>query len=274
MPHSLTLPPVTVTNSNVNERPVKPSTPPGRSARWAAHRKRRRAELIDAAVRAVREHGAGVSVAMIAAAAGVTKPVLYRHFADRADLQYAVSEQAATLLLSSLLPEVTTGRPANERVRAVVEAFLAAIEEEPELWRFVVHNPGGTNQGTDVVAHNIGLVAGLITSVLVDELRRRDKDAGGAEAWAFGLAGMVYTAGDWWLQRRTMSRSALADYLTSLILGGLSGLLEPAHQRTHDGSETQRDDTGASASGTDQPDLDPSDGLRLVSGLDSNVDRE
>lgn len=196
---------------------------------------------------------------MIAAEAGVTKPVLYRHFADRADLQRAVSEKAAALLLSNLLPQVTTDRPPIERVRSIVGAFLAATEEEPELWRFVVHNPGGAHDGTDVVAHNIALVAGLITSALVDELRTRGKDAGGAEAWAFGLAGMVYTAGDWWLQRRTMSRSALTDYLTNLIWGGLIGVLGPARQNdTEQAEHSERDDSG--------------ERLRLVAGLNPGVD--
>jgi hypothetical protein len=88
-----------------------------------------------------------------------------------------------------------------------------------------VHNPGGEQATADVVEHNIALVAGLLTAALVDELRARGLDAGGAEAWAYGLAGMVYTAGDWWLQRRTMSRAALTDYLTSLIWGGLIGVL-------------------------------------------------
>jgi hypothetical protein len=35
----------------------------------------------------------------------------------------------------------------------------------------------------------------------------------------------VQSAGDWWLERRTMSRAALTDYLTTLIWGGVSGVL-------------------------------------------------
>ena len=58
-------------------------------------RRKRRAQMVQAAMDAVRRHGAGVSVAEIAAAAGITKPVLYRHFTDRADLQRAVGEQPA-----------------------------------------------------------------------------------------------------------------------------------------------------------------------------------
>jgi AcrR family transcriptional regulator len=184
-------------------------------------------ELIEAAVEAIREHGAGVSVAAIAAAAGVTKPVLYRHFADRADLQRAVSERAAQMLLHQLVPELINQREPAERIHAIVDAFLAGAEEEPELWRFVVHNPGGDRDASaDVVAHNMALVAGLITTALVDALRQRGRAVEGAEAWAYGLAGMVYTAGDWWLQQRTMSRDTLTRYLTSLIWGGLAGVLD------------------------------------------------
>ena len=39
---------------------------------------------------------------------------------------------------------------------------------------------------------------------------------------------MVQSAGDWWLQRRTMSRDALTDYLTTLIWGGMAGVLGSA----------------------------------------------
>jgi AcrR family transcriptional regulator len=204
----------------VKREPVKS----GRSERWAGHRAQRRTELIEAALAAIREHGAGVSVAAIAAAAGVTKPVLYRHFADRADLQRAVSERAAQLLLERLLPELTKEREPIEHIRSIVEAFLAAAEDEPQLWHFVVHNPGGSGETDEVVEHSMALVAGLLSTALTDRLRARGADAGGAEAYAYGLVGMVYTAGDWWLSRRTMSRSALTDYLTTLIWGGLAGL--------------------------------------------------
>jgi AcrR family transcriptional regulator len=186
---------------------------------------------VEAALEALRAHGAGASVATIAATAGVTKPVLYRHFAALADLRRAVSERAARMLTERLVPELTARGPAADRIRAIVDTFLATAEEEPELWRFVVHNPRGgegADGSTEVVAHSMALIAGLISTALVDALRARGRDTGGAEAWAYGLVGLVYTAGDWWLERRTMSRAALVDHLAGLILGGLAGVLGPA----------------------------------------------
>lgn len=246
----------------MKEGPVNPHPRAGRAGRWAGHREQRRAELVESAIEAIRERGAGVSVAGIAAAAGVTKPVLYRHFTDRADLQRAVSERAAKMLLDRLLPELDSRHDPIERIQAIVDAFLAAVEDEPELWRFVVHNPGGEHEAAaDVVAHNLALIAGMISARLVEELRARQRDAGGAEVWAYGIAGMVYTAGDWWLQRRTMTRAALTDYLTELIWGGLSGVLglaARAETRAAD-TDTDTDTDPAPAADTDRP-------LRLVAG--------
>jgi AcrR family transcriptional regulator len=184
--------------------------------------------MVQAAMEAVRRHGPGVSVAEIAAVAGITKPVLYRHFTDRADLQRAVGEQAAGLLLERIAPELERDRQPAEHVRAIVDAFLAGIEDEPELWRFVVHNTADRGAGAEIVEDVREQIARLLATLLGERLRSLGLDSGGAEAWAQGLVGMVQSAGDWWLERRTMSRAALTDYLTTLIWGGVAGVLGSA----------------------------------------------
>jgi AcrR family transcriptional regulator len=174
---------------------------------------------------AVRTHGPGVSVAEIAAAAGITKPVLYRHFDDRSDLQSAVGREAAAMLVARIAPALgVEGRP-REVTHAIVDAFLSGIEDEPQLWRFVVHHPIERSPGAEIVDDARAQIAGLLTALLVDRLRAIGRDTGGAEAWAHGLVGMVQSAGDWWLERRPMSRAALTGYLTSIIWGGLSEVL-------------------------------------------------
>jgi AcrR family transcriptional regulator len=187
-------------------------------------RAERRSEMVEAAIEAVREHGPGVSVAQIAAAAGITKPVLYRHFADRADLQRAVGETAAEMLMSRIYPTLEIEAEPIEHVAAVIDAFLAGIEDEPQLWRFVVHNPAEAEPGAEIVEDVRGNVAALLATIFGERLRAEGRDSGGAEAWAYGLVGMVQSAGDWWLDRRTMSRDAMTNYLTSLIWGGIAGV--------------------------------------------------
>jgi AcrR family transcriptional regulator len=184
--------------------------------------------MVQAAIDAVRAHGPGVSVAEIAAMAGITKPVLYRHFTDRADLQRAVGRKAADMLMERMAPELDPDREPIELIRGVVDAFLAGIEDEPELWRFVVHHPIERAVGAEVLDDAREQIARLLTALIGERLRALGLDSGGAEAWAQGLVGMVQSAGDWWLERRTMSRAALTDYLTTLIWGGLSGVLAMA----------------------------------------------
>ena len=82
-------------------------------------RARRRAEMVQAAMDAVRAHGPGVSVAEIAAAAGITKPVLYRHFTDRADLQRAVGEQADDRPVAVAAPRLPRRAGADEPAERV-----------------------------------------------------------------------------------------------------------------------------------------------------------
>jgi AcrR family transcriptional regulator len=184
--------------------------------------------MVQAAIEAVRTHGAGVSVAEIAAAAGITKPVLYRHFTDRADLQRAVGQQAAEMLLSRMAPELDPAREPARLIRGVIDAFLAGIEDEPQLWRFVVHHPIERTPGAEVVEDARERIARTLAMIIGERVRALGLDSGGAEAWAQGLVGMVQSAGDWWLERRTMSRAALTDYLTTLIWGGVSGVLAMA----------------------------------------------
>lgn len=184
--------------------------------------------MVQAAIEAVRTQGPGVSVAEIAATAGITKPVLYRHFVDRADLQRAVGQHAAEMLLARMAPELDPSREPAQLIRGVIDAFLAGIEDEPQLWRFVVHHPIEREAGAEVVDDARQQVARMLATIIGERLRAVGLDSGGAEAWAQGLVGMVQSAGDWWLERRTMSRAALTDYLTTLIWSGVSGVLAMA----------------------------------------------
>jgi AcrR family transcriptional regulator len=201
----------------------------GQRERWRGHRETRRAELVEAAVAAIRARGAGVGMEDIAAQAGVSKPILYRHFTDRADLWLAVGRRVNDELLAAMSSALLVDRPPRETIAAVVDTYLALIEADPEIYRFVVHGSlADRGMSSDLVHAQMALMAAEVARVLGDRLRHAGVDSGGAEPWAHGIVGMVQAAADWWIDRRSMSRAALVAYLTGLISTGVEGLFGEA----------------------------------------------
>lgn len=194
----------------------------GRRLRWQAHREARRKALIDAAIRAVRIHGSGAGMDQIAAEAGTSKPVVYRYFTDKADLYLAIGQRVAQGLVD-LITAAVDGQPGGRAmVAAGIDAYLRVIEEEPELYRFVVHHTLLDRPvEQDPVADYSSLLGTYLGRRLGDLMREGGLDSGAAEPWGFGVVGLVRSAGEWWLERQTMSRQALADYLTALVWNGL-----------------------------------------------------
>jgi AcrR family transcriptional regulator len=201
----------------------------GRRDRWRGHREARREGLVDAAVEAIRAHGAGVGMDEIAAQAGVSKPILYRHFIDRADLWLAVSRRVTDELLAAMSSELVVDRPPRETIAAVVDTYLSHIEEDTEIYRFVVHGSfADRGLRSDLVHAHMALMASEVARVLGDRLRSSGADSGGAEPWAHGIVGMVQAAADWWIDRQSMSRAALVSYLTAMISTGMEGMFGDA----------------------------------------------
>jgi AcrR family transcriptional regulator len=206
------------------------NSPDGRRGRWAGHREQRRAELTAAAIAAIRELGPDVGMDAIAAHAGVSKPVLYRYFADKSQLWQAVGQETAGFVVAAIQPAVAAVREEREVIGAAVDAYLAHIEADPHLYRFVVHQPGIVRQ-RDVVGDAMDLIAGALAGILGDRLRALGLDPGPALPWAHGIVGYVQAAGDWWLRgQQPISRAALSDYLTTFLWGGLTGIRAAADE--------------------------------------------
>ncbi|MDP9101807.1 MAG: TetR/AcrR family transcriptional regulator [Actinomycetota bacterium] len=195
--------------------------PDGRKERWRAHRVQRRAELIAAAIDAVRAGGAGVGMDGIAAASGIAKPVFYRYFADKADLFLAIGQVLAEGVVRDVTDAIDRETEPRRMLAAGIDAYLRGIEAEPELYRFVVRQPSGGALADPV--RDYATVVGLHAARRVHELLRQvGQDAGAAEPWGFGLVGLVRAAADRWLDQQSMSRAALADYLTTMAWDGLA----------------------------------------------------
>ena len=190
----------------------------------AATRQARRTELLDAAVRVIRRDGPSPSMDAIAAEAGITKPILYRHFGDRGGLVEAVARRFADELNDVLTGALAAGDDPRALFVGTVDAYLAFVERDPHLYRFVVQR-----LEVEGFLHQVGR---QVAVVLGEQLRAAGHDSGGAEPMAHGIVGLVHAAGDWWLDRGTLPRARLVQYLTELLWDGLGALAPPARRST------------------------------------------
>ncbi|GGS12899.1 TetR family transcriptional regulator [Actinokineospora fastidiosa] len=197
-----------------------------RRDRWKSHRAARREEFVEAALRALAEHGPDVGMEHVAAEAGVTKPVLYRHFTDKADLFVALGQRGTEILFERLIPAMNREEAPLPRIRKSLDAFFSIIEEYPNLYRLLVRRTFGDRRiDSDIVAEDKGVIAGALSSLLGDYMRAFKLDSGGAEVWGHGIVGMVQNVGEWWLERRTMSRDSVVEYLTQTIWAAIDGTM-------------------------------------------------
>jgi AcrR family transcriptional regulator len=101
----------------------------------------RREQLLDAAKTVVAEHGFhGVSIEAVARGAGVTRPIVYRHFDDLAALLDALVERETLRALLQLRDVLPAG---VDDLLAAFEGYLGAVRSDPVTWRLVLVTPDG-----------------------------------------------------------------------------------------------------------------------------------
>lgn len=184
-------------------------------------RSARRTQLLDDAIEAIRELGAGVTMDQLARRGGVTKPILYRHFHDRDGLLTAIAEHFATAVVGAVVESIREADDPRELVSAIVDAYLAFLETETDLYRFLVHHTVPRSHRTTSTSPLAEGIARRVVPVIRGHLHVAGFDPDAAAPWAYGMVGMVHQAGDWWLDDRSMPRHALTHHLTDLICEGV-----------------------------------------------------
>ncbi|MEU7787830.1 TetR/AcrR family transcriptional regulator [Amycolatopsis sp. NPDC049159] len=191
----------------------------GRAARWTGQRERRRREFVEAALRAIEEHGPYVSAAHIAEAAGVARPQLYRQFDDAADLTRAVADRAAEEITASLQPVWEPQGSAREMIAAAVDAHTGWLADHGNLYRYLIlHAQTGRREGEDAIADVKTVIARQLSQVFEYYLTLFQLDTRIAGVLSFGVVGLVDSCTAQWLEApEGITKTQLADLLTRWI---------------------------------------------------------
>jgi AcrR family transcriptional regulator len=181
----------------------------------------RRATIVEAAGRLFGERGYdSTRLEDIAAAAGVTKPILYRHFDTKQTLYLALLERHRDDL-SSFAGAIPAEGTAPERLRAVLEVWFAYVEAHSYAWRMLFRDTGG---GTEIQAFRVEVHA-RARAVLVEIIRSlsevpippREREPL-AELMSMGMGSLVL----WWLETPDVSRRAVVDAMARAWTGLLA----------------------------------------------------
>jgi AcrR family transcriptional regulator len=189
--------------------PIRPvnSAPRGGRRRLPAHE--RRALILDAALRTFAANGYdGAAMDEIAAAAGISKAVVYDHVASKRELY--------TQLLHGIRDEIER---TVEQVRGAVDAIFRYVEEHPEASRLLVLELQGANVSAigreleDRVSDGIAQTLGSETGAFSE---RPDRDVQLkilAELLKSAVLGLV----SWWCHHTDVPRDDLVARTVEVV---------------------------------------------------------
>ncbi|MEZ0164572.1 TetR family transcriptional regulator [Kineococcus sp. LSe6-4] len=168
----------------------------------------------------------GTTVEEIAAAAGVSKPVVYQHFGGKEGLYAVVVDREIAALLGAITRALSgRGSPRTLLERATT-ALLDYIESSTEGFRILVRDspvaPVAPTTGT--FASLISDIARQVEHLLVDAFAARGYAPERSGMYAQMLVGMVAMTGQWWLDTREPAKEEVAAHLVNLAWNGLTGL--------------------------------------------------
>lgn len=162
----------------------------------------RREDLLDAALALVASGDVdGISVDSVADRAGVSRALVYKHFANRTEILTALYDREATRLHNELSADVLAARTLTDKYRALCHGSLAAASARGQIFDGL-RSAAGRNK----------------------ELRRvqRDRDRGTAAAYV-RLA-----------VRELGVTQAAAEPVTMLLLGSIAPMLSAWHAKPSD----------------------------------------
>lgn len=179
---------------------------------------RRKEQLLRAAAVEFAEGGyTGTQIEAIVARAGVTKPVLYRHFDSKTGLYLELLERHAKDMPGFLTGPVGVGE-VEARFTEILDRWFSYVEANPYGWRMLFRDAGG---GTEIEAYREAVRA-RARALIADFLRESpafDLPPSLVEPIAELIRGGLAALALWSQENSDSPRSALVAAGARLIAG-------------------------------------------------------
>jgi AcrR family transcriptional regulator len=191
------------------------------SARTRLAREERKQQMLTEAHTLFADRGyATVTMDEVAAAVGVTKPLLYNYFGNKERLYLACMEPAGDALLKAVIVPVGKARNPDEAMRVGMRAFFDFVDQDRSAWRVLFDETLPIESG---IARRVGAyrtrLAELITGSLVTGLSPAARVE--VEALSVALLAAAEALARWWLRTEALSAADAAELLIETIEPGL-----------------------------------------------------
>jgi TetR/AcrR family transcriptional regulator len=129
--------------------------------------------ILDAARKVFLENGFdGSTMQQIATVAGINKALLHYYFRSKDRLFEAVFMEAFAKMVPNLFKIFTADIPFTDKIRALVNAYISALQEYPQIPQFILHelhrNPGRIID----LMHSTGIDPEMVMNIIRMELKR------------------------------------------------------------------------------------------------------
>ncbi|MGH7425149.1 MAG: TetR/AcrR family transcriptional regulator, partial [Candidatus Methylomirabilales bacterium] len=163
----------------------------------------RRLHLLEAARQLFGERGyRGTEVEEVSRRAGVTKPILYRHFpGGKAHLFLAVLDGYLSDLLRVLWEALASSTEPRERLRRGLGAYVRFAEQNPEGFHLLVDTSSDLDPEVGRRLRELrATIAGGLANTISDVMKGAGLPTEGAPIYAHVLVGGVEAVVRWWLE--------------------------------------------------------------------------
>jgi AcrR family transcriptional regulator len=182
------------------------------------------------------ERGYGdVTMDEIAAAVGVTKPLLYNYFGNKERLYIACMERAGDSLTQTVGEAVAGTDSPGDALGAGVRAFFSFLDSDRAAWAVLFDEtlPVAGEVADRVAAYRGQIVESVSSSLLAQVPEgRRDAVRVEIEALSTALLGAAEELARWWLRTEAISAGEAAELLISTVEPGIRARSQAAHSPT------------------------------------------
>jgi AcrR family transcriptional regulator len=188
-------------------------------------RAEREQQMLTAARALFAERGYGaVTMDHVAAAVGVTKPLLYAYFGNKERLYLACMEPAARAMRDEVAEALADAQEPADALELGVQAFFSFVDRDRDAWRVLFDEtlPSGGEIARRAAEHREQLEA-MVARLVVARLPRagRRRAAMEVEALSTALLGAAESLARWWLRTGALSAGEAAELLIATVEPGL-----------------------------------------------------